>query len=50
MNDPEHLAELALYDQEVAYLGPEDYARSLRAAYEQERRVVERLGLAGATD
>jgi len=50
MNDPEHLAELALYDQEIAYLGPEDYARSLRAAYEQERRVVERLGLAGATD
>ena len=50
MNAPEHLAELALYDQEISYLGPEDYARSLRKAYESERRVVERLGLAGATD
>ena len=50
MNDPEHLAELALYDQEISYLGPEDYARSLRKAYESERRVVDRLGLAGTTD
>jgi tripartite-type tricarboxylate transporter receptor subunit TctC len=50
MNDPEHLAELALYDQETNYLGPEDYARSLRTAYESERRVVERLGLAGNAD
>jgi tripartite-type tricarboxylate transporter receptor subunit TctC len=50
MNDPEHLAELALYDQEIAYLGPDDYGRALRAAYEQERRVVERLGLASHSD
>lgn len=50
MNDPEHLAELALYDQEINYLGPEDYARSLRTAYEGERRMVERLGLAGTAD
>jgi len=50
MNDPAHLAQLALYDQEIAYLGPEDYARSLREAYANERLVVERLGLAGATD
>ena len=47
MVDPEHLAELALFDQELAYLGPEDYGRALRAAYEHERQVVERLGLAG---
>lgn len=46
MADPAHLAELALYDQEPAYLGPEDYGRALRAAYEHERQVVERLGLA----
>jgi tripartite-type tricarboxylate transporter receptor subunit TctC len=50
MNDPEFLAELTLYDQELAYLGPEDYGRALRAAYERERGVVDRLGLAGHID
>ena len=50
MNDPEHLAELALFDQELAYLGPEDYGRALRAAYEHERSVVDRLGLAGKVE
>ena len=47
MSAPEHLAELALYDQELAYLGPEDYGRALRAGFERERGVVDRLGLAG---
>ena len=46
MNDPEHLAELAIFDQELAYLGPDDYGRALRAGFEAERKVVERLGLA----
>ena len=46
MHDPVHVAELAIFDQELAYLGPEDYGRSLRVAYETERKVVERLGLA----
>ena len=50
MNDPEFVAELAVYDQELVYLGPEDYGRALRAAYERERGVVERLGLAGHVD
>ena len=50
MNDPEHLAELALFDQELAYLGPEAYGRALRAAYEHERTVVDRLGLAGKVE
>ena len=50
MNDPEFLAELALYDQELVYLGPEDYSRALRAGYERERGVVDRLGLAGHAD
>ena len=50
MNDPEHLAELAIYDQEIAYLGPDDYGKSLRAGYEHERQVVARLGLASGTD
>jgi tripartite-type tricarboxylate transporter receptor subunit TctC len=43
---PAHLAELARYDQELAYLGPEDYGAQMRAAYAAERRTVERLGLA----
>ena len=46
MLEPAHVAELAKYDQEPAYLGPEDYGRAMRAAFESERRAVERLGLA----
>jgi tripartite-type tricarboxylate transporter receptor subunit TctC len=50
MFDPAHVAELAKYDQELAYLGPEDYARSLRETYAQEKRNVERLGLTPQRD
>jgi len=46
MNDPVHVAELERYDQELAYLGPEDYGRAMREAFATERRAVERLGLA----
>ncbi len=46
MNDPVHVAELARYDQDLAYLGPEDYARAMRAALAAEKRTVDRLGLA----
>jgi len=46
MNDPMHLAEIAKYDQELAYLGPTDYGRAMREAYVREKSVVERLGLA----
>ncbi|HEY6513987.1 MAG TPA: tripartite tricarboxylate transporter substrate binding protein [Burkholderiaceae bacterium] len=46
MHEPTHIAELAKYDQELAYLGPEDYAQVMRDTYQAERRVVERLGLA----
>jgi tripartite-type tricarboxylate transporter receptor subunit TctC len=46
MNDPAHIAELAKYDQELAYLGPDDYAQAMRDAHQAERRAVERLGLA----
>jgi tripartite-type tricarboxylate transporter receptor subunit TctC len=45
MFDPVHVAELAKYDQELAYLGPDDYARSMRETSLAEKRVVERLGL-----
>jgi tripartite-type tricarboxylate transporter receptor subunit TctC len=43
--DPLHLAELARYDQEPNYLGPNDYGRAMREAYAAERFVVERMGL-----
>jgi tripartite-type tricarboxylate transporter receptor subunit TctC len=46
MHDPTHIAELAKYDQELAYLGPDDYAQAMRDTYQAERKVVERLGLA----
>lgn len=47
--DPAHVAELARYDQELSYLGPEDYGRAMREAYAAEKRTVERLGLARGT-
>ncbi len=46
MQEPVHVAELAKYDQELVYLGPENYGRAMRAAFEVERRTVQRLGLA----
>ena len=46
MHDPTHIAELAKYDQELAYLGPDEYAQVMRDTFQAERRVVERLGLA----
>jgi tripartite-type tricarboxylate transporter receptor subunit TctC len=49
MHDPSHVAELGKYDQELAYLGPEDYGQAMREAFQAERRVVERLGLARAS-
>jgi len=48
MHDATHIAELAKYDQELAYLGPDEYAHVMRDTYQAERRVVERLGLARA--
>jgi tripartite-type tricarboxylate transporter receptor subunit TctC len=44
--DPQHLAELDKYDQVPDYLNSADYGRAMRAALEQERQTVERLGLA----
>jgi tripartite-type tricarboxylate transporter receptor subunit TctC len=45
MHEPAHVAELAKYDQELSYLGSEDYGRAMRAAYAVEKRNTERLGL-----
>jgi len=45
MFDPRFIDEIAKYDQQIDYLGPEDYARSCREIYAQERHNVDRLGL-----
>jgi len=45
MFDPRFIQEIAKYDQELDYLGPEDYARSCREIYARERVNVERLSL-----
>ena len=41
--DPRFVHELAKYDQEVDYLGTDDYARSCREIYARERIDVDRL-------
>jgi len=41
--DPRFVDDLARYDQEVTYLGPEDYARACREEYAKERAAVERM-------
>lgn len=43
--DPRHVAELARYDQEVAYLGPVPYRQAMVRSLASEKRVAERLGL-----
>ncbi|HMC16356.1 MAG TPA: tripartite tricarboxylate transporter substrate binding protein, partial [Albitalea sp.] len=35
---PAHVAELAKYDQDIAYLNSADYARSMRETFDAERR------------
>lgn len=50
MQDPAFVVELAPYDQEPACPPPEESGRALRAAYDHERVVVERLGLAQKGD
>ncbi|MEJ8850595.1 tripartite tricarboxylate transporter substrate binding protein [Variovorax rhizosphaerae] len=44
MYDPRFIEDLARYDQELAYLGPADYAKACRAEYAKERAAAERLG------
>ena len=46
--DPQHVAELAKYEQEPHYLDSKDYASALRDADAFEKRNVERLGQAKA--
>ncbi|WP_114972273.1 tripartite tricarboxylate transporter substrate binding protein [Rhodoferax ferrireducens] len=44
MHEPSHRKEIAKYDQELNYLGPEEYGRFMRETYAAEKRSVERLG------
>ncbi|MBH2010103.1 MAG: tripartite tricarboxylate transporter substrate binding protein [Xanthomonadaceae bacterium] len=43
MFDPAHMAELAKYDQELAYLNSADYARAMRETFETERQAARLL-------
>jgi tripartite-type tricarboxylate transporter receptor subunit TctC len=47
--DPQIALELAKYDQEIDYLGPDDYARACREQYAKERHIAERMRLSPAT-
>lgn len=47
MFDPLHLAELARYDQEPAYLNTADYTRHVHEVTARERVLLARLGLVG---
>ncbi len=43
MQDPSHRDEIAKYDQELLYLGPQDYGRFMRDTFAAEKRSVDRL-------
>lgn len=45
MFEPQFVAEIAKYDQELDYLGPADYGQWIREQYARERIVVEKMGL-----
>jgi tripartite-type tricarboxylate transporter receptor subunit TctC len=43
--DPQHTAILDRFDMPVMYKGPEDYAAFVRQQYEEDKRMIEKLGL-----
>ena len=43
MHEPIHRNEIAKYDHELTYLGPEDYGTFMREAFATEKRAVDRL-------
>ena len=45
LDDPEFHKILDRYDQDVAYLNSEDYAKFVRKIYEEEGAVIKRMGL-----
>ena len=50
MHEPSHRNEIAKYDQELTYLGPEDYGRFMREAFATEKRAVDRLAQLGLSN
>ena len=45
MFEPQHIQEIAKYDQEPAYLGTADYARKVQEVSIREQHLLARLGL-----
>ncbi len=45
LEDPEHLKVLEKFDQEVFYMGPDDYRLWAQDTFREERALIERLGL-----
>jgi tripartite-type tricarboxylate transporter receptor subunit TctC len=45
LEDPIHLAAVEKYDQEIFYMGSEEYAKWAAETYREERKLIERLGL-----
>lgn len=45
LEDPIHLRALEKYDQEIFYMGSEEYAKWAGETYRDERKLIERLGL-----
>ena len=50
MHEPIHRNEIAKYDQELTYLGPEDYGKFMREAFATEKRAVDRLAQLGQSN
>jgi len=45
MDDPAYQKVLERFDQENVYMNGEDYAKFARKTYDEEKAVIERMGL-----
>jgi tripartite-type tricarboxylate transporter receptor subunit TctC len=45
MEAPSHVEALAKYDQQLMYMGPQDYLKFAESTYLKEKALVEKLGL-----
>ncbi len=45
LEDPIHMRAVEKYDQEIFYMGSDDYAKWAAETYREERKLIERLGL-----
>jgi tripartite-type tricarboxylate transporter receptor subunit TctC len=50
MFDPQHLQEIAKYDQDAEYLNTADYGRYVREATARERLLLARVGISAQTE